>query len=231
MLDTAYQAYLGSTSATDRLSRSDWFKSVSGNAANKNSAGGLTPGADGTLTLDPKFKATDTTKKNFNDPVEADKFRSDNFVGKSIAEISAFLSNPENTLDAQKYGILGDYSDVSKIKYDDADYADKASKNNGWIVAPDNKAYHMEKVGGDDYGATLGGVGNGFVVVGADGKPYFMVTKSISGGKPIGTVVPLTENSGGFSSGKNNYLSYGNDTSAIKNTKLNGKYYYYAGGA
>ncbi len=248
-LNKAWEDYVHANPT--HLSREDWFKAIAGNKDNWNGSTlkdtlTVPAGAGGksTLTLSDKVKPADITALDAAIPIGMEK------DGPTVAPFKAafsrllsspedariWLAVPENAQKALSVGAIGDASDVSKIKYSNADYDAKAAINNGWILDPKGNAYHMEKVGGDDYGATIPNVGYGFVVTGADGNPYFFVTKTTSGGAPVGTAVPLTENNTAPPSAKKTgnvsipyLLSYGNDGTAADKTKIDGKYYMYAG--
>jgi len=262
-LNTAWENYIHANPT--HLSREDWYNSVIKNPDNWNgstlktdlalSEGTGTGGQGGDTKLPNKIDAAalTTLDKVYDPGMEADPVTQKAFASSftklaaDAENLKAWLSNPDNVAKAALFGVLGDYKDVSKIKYSNEDYAAKAEKNNGWIAAPDGQAYHMEKPpAGSDYGASLKGVGNGFMMTGVDGKKYFMVTKSVAGGPAVGTVLPLTEtkNSSDLLKTTNGAkgtvydvntgaLAHGNsaDIEAVRNSNVDGTYYYYAGGA
>ncbi len=246
-LNSAYENYLSTPG--DHVSRQDWFKSVTGNNDNWKD-GVLTPSAQGTLSpgktvgltgatnygdTPPSKKDSDILDQTYDPGAEKDAVKqaafASSFQDLTPDQQKAWLAAPANATKALKFGILGDYSSASKLTYSDADYAEKAAVNGGWVIGPDRKAYQMVKTGGDNYGANLSGVGFGFVALDSTGNPVFIVTKTTPGGQPVGNVLKLTETTEKPTGGKGS-LSYGNTGAAADGrTTVNGKYYTYAGGA
>ncbi len=233
-LDKAYEAYTRSSDYTAQpMSREDWFAKVSNNPDNWKGGKLTADPSTGALSLGAAVKPTVTVPKTY-DAVNAGAFITQNFTGKTQDEIGSFLSDPNAVKASIVNKAIPDLSDPSSIKYDEADYVAKAAQANGWIAGPGGKAYHMDKPpGGDAYNAVLNGVGWGFMMTGTDGKKYFMVTRTISGGQPVGKVLPLTEstNRDDVWTAKNGLLkgalSAGNKSVVPKSNDN----YYYAGGA
>jgi hypothetical protein len=166
-LDSAWTAYVhDNPDATSRMSRSDWY-----DAQDK-----AYQAAGGAATTDLKtflstYKPTSAkggsyTAVQYADKPTASAFVTNNFTGKSSADVAKFLSDPNNLIDAQKFGVIKDMADPANLPTNAADLKTIGSigstgqSNGGYVLATgaDGKsaAYKANISAGMFHGTTVG---------------------------------------------------------------------------